>query len=253
MSISNFKYYGIGCLLGLFGMAQPAAAQSIQIFSSSGSSNTLPTNIPFTLLNLGTGTANSEITTNTLTATSTPVQLPTGSEISQIAFGTSTTSGNTPSAVFAGGVSGLAASPFGSSNTTSNFLVAGGYGGSVTVSYSVTQVALELLWGSVDSTSTNNLLTFKNASGTTIGTVSGAQIAAAVGSSLVTGTTNVAVRIYGLTGYNTLVVTNPSTPAFEFVLGAPVSEPGALAVFAVAIAGFGFIRQRNKSRAAIAA
>lgn len=229
-------------------MASPhsASAQTITIFSNSGSADTLPGSIPFTLLNLGTGTANSQVQTATVTSGSSPVYLPTASEISSIAFGTGTGTGNTPSAVYAGGVSGDAASPFGSADTTTNYLVAGGGGGTVTVSYSVPQVATELLWGSVDSSATTNLVTFKSG-GATVATVTGAQIATAVGGGLVSGTTNVAVRISGLSGYDTVVFSDATTAAFEFTLVTPAPEPAGLALFGVGTVGLAVIRRRRRA------
>ena len=224
-----------------------ASAQTITLYSNSGGSNTLPANIPFTILNLGSNkTVDTLVQTSAVTSTSSPAKLPTGSEISKIAFGTG---GTTPSGVFAGGVSGQAATPFGSTNTNSDFLVAGG-AGSVTVSYTVAQDALQILWGSVDNSATSNLITFKAANGTSVGTVSGAEIATAVGSGFKSGTTNVALRISGLAGYTSLVLSDANSAAFEFALGLPVPEPGSIGLFGVAVAGLGFVSFRGRVRRA---
>ena len=238
----------VACLLaGVLSAMGTASAQTITLYSNSGGSNTLPANIPFTILNLGTNkTGDTLVQTSAVTFTSSPAKLPTGSEISKIAIGTG---GSTPSGVFAGGVSGQAATPFGSTNTNTDFLVAGG-AGSVTVSYSVAQDALQILWGSADNSATSNLITFKAANGTTVGTVSGAEIAAAVGTGFKSGTTNVALRISGLAGYTSLVLSDANSAAFEFALGLPVPEPGSIGLFGVAVAGLGFVNMRGRVRRA---
>lgn len=236
------------CLTSFWGSMASAATPTITIYSNSGSTNSLPSSIPFTILNLGTNaTANTLVQTSAVTATSSPAKLPSGAEISNIAFGTG---GSTPSGVFAGGVSGQAATPFGGTNTKKDYLVAGA-AGSVTVSYTVPQDALQILWGSVDTAATNNnnVITFKNGS-TTIATVNGAQIAAAVGSGMVSGTTNVSLMISGLAGYNTLVLSDPGSAAFEFALGLPVPEPASAGLFGVAAAGLGFVSLRARARRA---
>ncbi len=235
-------------LVGLLGATDAASAQTITLYSNSGSSDALPSYIPFTILNLGKNSkANTLVQTGDVTSNSSPAKLPSASEISNIAFG----QGSTPSGVFAGAVAKQAATPFGSATAynTTNYLVAGG-AGSVTVSYTVAQDALQILWGSVDNNTTSNLITFKNASGTTISTVSGADIATAVGSGFANGTTNVALRISGLAGYTTLVLSDANSAAFEFALGTPVPEPATIGLFGVAAAGVGFVSLRGRARRA---
>ncbi len=224
-----------------------ASAQTITLYSNSRGSNTLPTYIPFKILNLGTNTVpQTLVQSSTVTTASSPVSVPSNAEISNIAFGT----GSSPSGVFAGGVAGQAATPFGSTNTNTDYLVAGGTG-SVTVSYTVTQDALQILWGSVDgaATSNNNIITFMNGA-TAVGTVNGSQIASAVGTGFVSGTTNVALRISGLPGFNSVVLSDHGNPAFEFALGLPVPEPASIGLFALATAGLGFVSLRGRFRRA---
>ena len=226
------------CLAAVLGAMGTASAQTITLYSNSGGSNT-SINIPFTILSLGTNaTPQVLVQTTAVTATSSPAKLPAGAEISSIAFGTG---GSSPSGVFAGGVAGQAATPFGSTNTNTDYLVAGG-AGSVTVSYTVTQDALQILWGSVDgvATNNNNVVTFLNGT-SVVGTVNGAQIASAVGSGFVSGTTNVALRISGLPGFNSVVLSDPGSPAFEFALGLPVPEPASIGLLGLAATGVGFV------------
>lgn len=224
---------------GAFGLLSTCMA-----LSNSGGSNTALT-LPFATYSVGTGNGAAFVSPNTIT--------PSSGEISSIVFGTGPSGTNqTESGVYRGTYSGTynyfvtaaAATPFGASNVTTNFMVAGGNGGTVTISYSVTQTQTEILWGSVDNGTTANVMTFKNGS-QTVATITGQQVAALVTSGFVSGTTNVALKVSNLPGYNSIVFSDASTPAFEFAIVNPVTEPVSLMVLGIGTAGIAMVRRRK--------
>jgi len=180
------------------------------------------------LENLGTGTANSR--------QSIGQPFTVGAE-------TFTWSGGSPqpSGVFAGNVGGAFASPFGAGNSTSNYLAAQGSGGTATVTFTTPQTGIELLWGTVDPGTVQNVLT---ADGQMI--TGGDIIAACIaqGHPSCAGS-NVEVEITGLTPFTSYTASDGSVPAFEFVPGTPVPEPASLAILGAALAGLGILRRRK--------
>ncbi len=103
----------------------------------------------FSLLDLGTGTANSR--QNAITS---PFAVNSGG-ITTITFSGGAASGDSSQAsgVYAGNQGSIAASPLGSGDSTTNYLVAQpGTAGvdNVTVNYATAQTTLDILWGTVD-------------------------------------------------------------------------------------------------------
>ena len=215
---------------------------------TSGSTYTPPP-LPFTALDLGTGTGGFQ--------SSATLDNP-GGEISSISFADGQSPG---SGVYSGNTPNVALSPFGGDSATTNdtpdnnYLVAQGGGGAVTINYFSAQTSLDLLWGTVDSSPADyNDLSFS------IGTqmVTGADIAAIVNDgSFSSGDLDVAVEITGLTSFTTVTATDNASPAFEFDVAAPAPAighglPVALAVSGLLV-GAGFWQRRKNHQISTAA
>ena len=151
----------------------------------SGSDYTPPSPLPFTPLDLGTGSGDGLQSSNMI---NTP-----GGGISSISF-----SNRTPtSGLYAGNTVGVALSPFGGNGPASpdplnDYLGPGARTGAFTIIYSAPRTSLDLLWGTVDPNPVDyNQMVFQ--AGTQ--TLTGADIDAITGNILTAGAEDVAVQI----------------------------------------------------------
>jgi hypothetical protein len=208
---------------------------------TAGTSLSLPTytppvisSLPFSLVNLGTGSTGGYQNSNTIN--------PPFVGINSISF--STPSG--PTGLYSGNTPNTALSPFGGDSTTDNnnpnndYLVAEP-GGTVTINYTNSQTSLDLLWGTVDEAGgQNQVLTLTAGSNT----ITGAEIASLIPSSLYTdGADDVGVVITGLSAFSEVQATDGSgnNPAFEFVPGvAPAPSIGCGLPALLAVGGMLF-------------
>lgn len=232
------KLFATGAVAFSLALAQAQAAPTI---SADIMPNPTAANIPFTLEDFGSGGATNG--QGRVTGMPGPLNL----------NGVLYTFGG-QSGVYRGDASGTTRSPLrdaGGAATDAHYLNARANSGQVTMNFTSTQTAFNLLWGSLDfltNPATYNLLTFTFSGSGGTQTVSGIDVfnALVTPPNPLNGASNVAVSITGLDAFNLLTVTATSE-AFEFVPGTPVAvpAPAALALFGAGLLGLGLARRRR--------
>jgi hypothetical protein len=159
------------------------------------SSTAIPTSSDVSILDLGKASTVGHVNTGNLTFTG-----------GSVVFGT------TAAGVYQGSVSGVSSDPvIGNIADPDNYFAAEGSGGSVTINFAAPQEYFGLLWGSVDA---YNTLTFYDANGVVVDTVTGPEVLLAEGSGAKAGATSVYVNINIPGGYSK-VVASATQSAFE--------------------------------------
>ncbi len=223
----------------LLGSATAAQALPITGGTVTASDATGATTSPFALTSIGTATQSGFQSDATFTAADGTV----------VSFSPDTAA---PLAgVYAGTVTNTSASPFTGNSLGSNLseYLTAEPSDNVTLAFSAPQSAFSLLWGSVDTFNSLNLELLDGATVVGALTVTGSDVAAAVGGGFAAnGTTGAFVTIAdaAATGFTSVVATS-TTQAFEFVPGAgtAVPEPATLALLGFGLLGLGFVQHRR--------
>lgn len=219
-------------LAGAFATTVSFGASAAVVINASIVPNPTAGNVPFTLENLGSGGAAGQVAS----ATSPFV---TSSGV------VATFAGN--SGIYTGDVGGITRSPLrdgGGAATDAWYFNARASSGFITLTLPVPVTTFNLLWGSVDTGATYNLVTI-SVSGDT---VTGSQIIAAAGGAppVVDGNSNIAVTLTSDVAFSTITFTATSE-AFEFLTGVPVPEPASLALLGMGLLGLGAAARRRRA------
>lgn len=221
-----------------------AGSGAISSVNLSATNATGATTSPFPLANFGNANTNGFVSSD-------PIQIANGGNIVFQPNVSSPMAG-----VYDGTVSNVAISPFtGTGLTPGNYLVAQN-NDPVTINLGRIQNSFSLLWGTVDTYNQVSLNLHVYQLGIDLGsvTITGTDVAHAAGISA-NGSTPAFVTISDPvfstflgsipSGFDQIVITNLTQPAFEFVPDVQVPEPMSLALVGTGLAGLGFVRRRK--------